>query len=333
MDIREIDVNDDVQFRDLYSTMLAALEHGRPNAPMWSEREAAVMFRSPDLSEEWHAIAAYEGSEMVGAAELVFPLLDNATMAFLGAFVAPLHRRQGIGSALVGHCLHLAEKNGRTVLLGEANLPMRERDTHPYATFAVKNGFALANVEVRRDLPLPVSDATLAGWQSEAAPHHAAYRLETFVNELPDELLESFCYLTNQLAVDAPTGDVELEAEGLTPEAMKARQAKSKAQGRSVFETLALDSTGEVVAHSTLAVSADRPGTVFQWGTIVHRAHRGHRLGLAVKAKNLAAMQAAFPDQHRVVTCNSEHNDHMLAINITMGFEPVELAAEFQRKL
>jgi hypothetical protein len=70
-----------------------------------------------------------------------------------------------------------------------------------------------------------------------------------------------------------------------------------------------------------------------QWGTIVHPDHRGHRLGMAVKARNLRALQEAYPDRSRVVTHNSEQNDHMLAINIAMGFEPVELSVEFQRKL
>lgn len=188
-------------------------------------------------------------------------------------------------------------------------------------------------MEVRRDLPLPVSDAALGRWQSEAAPYHAAYRLQTYVDELPEELLETYCALTNQLAVDAPTGDIEFEAEGLTPAAYRVREQKVKEQGRTMFETLAFDETGRVVAQSSLAVPADPSATVMQWGTIVHKEHRGHRLGLAVKVRNLATMQLAFPERRKITTTNSEVNDHMVAINAKLGFEPVELCVEFQRKL
>ena len=87
------------------------------------------------------------------------------------------------------------------------------------------------------------------------------------------------------------------------------------------------------MAHSVLCVDSDDPVNIQQFGTLVHRDHRGHRLGLAVKARNLREVQQAYPDRRRVVTTNAETNDHMVAINELMGFEPVELLAEFQRKL
>ena len=333
MQIREIDVEDNAQFHDFFVTMRDALLYQRPDAPMWSERESQVMFRGTDPSESWAAFGLYDGERLVAGGVFVLPLLDNTDKAFVEVHVAPANRRRGFGGALLDHLVRLAGDSGRAVLLGEVTVPSGERTTHPYAKFAEKHGFSLANVEVRRDLPLPVSDEQLTAWQQEAAPHHSAYRIETFVDDLPEELVESYCYLSNQLALDAPTGDIDFEPEGMTPEVFRVRQAKTKEQGRTVFETLAIDATGQAVAQSTLVVPSDYPDIVFQWGTLVHRAHRGHRLGLAVKARNLRAMQEAFPDRKRVVTSNSEDNDHMLAINIKMGFQPVELLVEFQRKL
>ena len=52
----------------------------------------------------------------------------------------------------------------------------------------------------------------------------------------------------------------------------------------------------------------------------MHREHRGHRLGLATKAVNLRAVQAARSDLTLVVTQNAETNDYMVAINELMGF-------------
>lgn len=333
MDIREIDVSDDAQFHDFYTVLRNSKLHGRPDAPVWSEREARVVFRGPDPTQEARAFAAYEEGHVVGVAEYFLPLLDNTHMAYFEVLVSPQNRRRGIGGAVLRHVVDVASGHGRTVLLGEADLPLTERETHPSVRFAARHGFDRASVEVQSELALPVSDLKLTAWEAAAAPYHRDYRIETFTDKVPDELLESYCYLLNQLAVDAPSGDIQFEPEGLTPAAHRIQRVRSKEQGHTVVETLAIDGSGEAVAQSTLVARADDPHNVWQWGTLVRRDHRGHRLGLAVKARNLRALQSAFPECRKVVTSNSEENDHMLAVNVTMGFEPVELLVEFQRKL
>ncbi len=65
----------------------------------------------------------------------------------------------------------------------------------------------------------------------------------------------------------------------------------------------------------------------------MHREHRGHRLGLATKAVNLRAVQAARGDLTLVITQNAEANDYMVAINDKMGFHPIEVSAEFVKRL
>jgi GNAT superfamily N-acetyltransferase len=72
---------------------------------------------------------------------------------------------------------------------------------------------------------------------------------------------------------------------------------------------------------------------VHQYGTFVHREHRGHKLGLATKALNLRAVQAARGDLTLVTTQNAETNDYMVAINKRMGFRPIEVAAEYVKRL
>ena len=87
-----------------------------------------------------------------------------------------------------------------------------------------------------------------------------------------------------------------------------------------------------MVAQSTLAVSLKDNTTVYQWGTFVHREHRGHRLGLATKAVNLRAVQAARDDLTLVTTQNAETNDYMVSINERIGFRPIEVHAEFVKR-
>ena len=75
------------------------------------------------------------------------------------------------------------------------------------------------------------------------------------------------------------------------------------------------------------------PGKAYQWGTLVLREHRGHRLGQATKAHNLLWLQRERADLTLLVTYNAEVNRHMIAVNEAMGFRPVERLGEYQRTL
>jgi hypothetical protein len=101
--------------------------------------------------------------------------------------------------------------------------------------------------------------------------------------------------------------------------------------GRTRVAAYALDGD-EVVAYSVAAVSNEHHHHVDQWGTLVARAHRGHRLGLAVKCGVLRAL-AAFPDKTFIETTNAETNAHMVAINEALGFEVAQVYGDFQKRL
>jgi len=218
------------------------------------------------------------------------------------------------------------------MLMCDTKISISEVEDHPYRRFLEGKGYALANIEVVRYLHLPVDESALQGWIDEAAARHDGYRIETFVDDVPDDLVESLCVLFGQLAVDAPSGTVDFEEEAMTPQRFEERRASVRAMGRTVFETLAITPDRQTVAQSTMAVPTDGGTDVHQWGTFVHREHRGRRLGMAVKALNLLSLQQARPDLLRIVTQNGETNDFMVSINETMGFEPVEASAEFVKR-
>lgn len=332
MQIKPIDVHADPEFHRFYEILREADLFERPNAPMWSEREAAVMFRRQDPTETWTAYVGFDGDDMLGVGCLTVSHDDNTDKAWVNAWVVPARRRQGIGSALIDFQVREAALLGRTTLLAQSAYDFARRDNHPYRRFAEKQGFSLASTEIGRVLELPVDDAQLQEWIDEAAQRHESYRIETFIDDVPQHLLPSYCHVLNQLALDAPTGEIDFEAEAMTPEVFRARAAKVKEQGRTAFRTVALDDSQQVVAATNLAVSTDDQEKVFQWATLVLRAHRGHRLGLAIKARNLREVQRAHPDRKFVWTSNEETNGPMVHINERMGFRPVEISAEFQRK-
>lgn len=103
--------------------------------------------------------------------------------------------------------------------------------------------------------------------------------------------------------------------------------------GRTETTTVAVGPDGDVVALTELMVTEHGRGAVFQGGTLVLPAHRGHRLGIATKVANLRRFQETFPYAQLVHSWNAEDNGPMVDINDALGFRPVEYLAEMQRKL
>ena len=79
------------------------------------------------------------------------------------------------------------------MILSSAKLPFDDRETHGYRGFAEACGYELSNYEVVRHLALPVPDEQIQEWVDKAAPHHEGYAIETFVDEVPDDLVEDRC--------------------------------------------------------------------------------------------------------------------------------------------
>ncbi len=336
MDIRALDdtaLADDVVMREFYEVSRRAQRFGREHLPFWSFEEFIGAYRSVDSGEDMELYAAYDGDRMVANASLWTPLLDNLDKAFFDLNVDVAGRRRGIGRAMVAHLEQLVRDKDRPLLISSSHLPYDDRDDHPYRRFAESCGYELYVSEVVRHLELPVPDGRIREWIDHAAPAHDGYSIETFVGAVPDDLVESLCLLLGQLAADAPSGWVDYEEEVVTPQRYAEMVEATAAMGRVRLETVALTPDRQVVAQSTLAMPLAASTRVYQWGTFVHREHRGHRLGLATKAVNLRAVQAERADLTLVTTQNGETNGYMVAINERMGFAPVEVSAEFVKRL
>jgi GNAT superfamily N-acetyltransferase len=333
MDLRLIDIHDDDVMRDFHRVVDEGDHVGRADAPRFTFEEYAAAVRAPDSGERAEHYAAYDGDTMLGTAIVYLFLLDNTDKAWLEVCVHPEHRGRGVGTALLDRVTAVAVADGRTELITDSKIPFDRVDDHPYRAFAERRGFHQSNIEVVRHLAMPVDDQRLKDWAEHAAEKADGYRVETYVGHFPDEYAESLCVLLGQLAVDAPTGDVDFEEEVMTPERLAERYEMAAAMGRETYESVALTPEGVVAAQSTLQVPVNGSTDAFQWGTFVHREHRGHRLGLAVKTANLQELQARHPHITRVTTQNGETNGYMIDINEQIGFRPVEASVEFVKRV
>ena len=91
--------------------------------------------------------------------------------------------------------------------------------------------------------------------------------------------------------------------------------------------------TGEWAGHTILCVDGTRPGYAVQEDTSVVRDHRGHRLGMLLKASMLLWMRETHPELTTIDTWNATSNSHMIAVNEALGCEVSQLGVAMQRTL
>ena len=337
MDILDVDPADDAAMAAWHAAYLEADLFERESPTPWQLPELLAEARATQTQHRYAFVSGREGGDVVAAGRVTVDLLSNSHIAFVEDYVRPGHRRRGHGRAVLDRLEELARSWGCTSALTESAWASDlgpDGTAAPGREFARATGFHLGLVDVQRAVTLPVAGDLLASLADDArASYEPDYRLDTWTGPVPDEYAEGWARLGALVATEAPMGELEFDPESPSVEALREREAVQEAQGRLKHNTVAVDAEGAVVAYSDIATTIHEPGVGYQWGTLVDPAHRGRRLGLAVKVANLAHLQASRPDITRVITYNAEVNEHMIAINRQLGFEPVEYLGEFQKSL
>ena len=336
MQIVQIDPLDETALRAWHATYLEADTRGRPFATPWMLEEARATAQAPPVAADRVFLNGVVDDEVVCVAQVILPLKDNLDHVDFHVHTHPDHQRRGYASAMLRRVEEIGAERGRTQLAAMVDHPYdlgATGDGEPGVELLRSHGFTHSLGEVQSSCRLPVPTGVLDELIAEAAAHHPGYTLRSFVDRCPDDLLESFGRAMGMLVTEAPTGTLEYEPEVFDEERIRSQEELMTKAGRTCYFTVALDGSGEVVAYTQLAVPRFDPGKAYQWGTLVHPAHRGHRLGLAVKAVNLALLQEHESGLSAVITYNAEVNDHMIAVNRRFGFEPVARSAEFEKTL
>lgn len=339
LQIREVDRDSDDDLR-AWRDICALAEESivGDHSVMWSIPELEVIWREPRKHRRDLFFAGELDGRIVAAGSVGLPVLDNLNAAEVGVSVLPEVQRRGLGSQMLAHVETVAAEHDRNRLDAMAAWPFdapADGSGSPGVEFGRVHGYTCGLSEVQRELPLPVDDALLEQLAAEAAPYHQGYEIRSWPGRVPDELIQGWLDLSATLVTEAPTGDNDHEEETTDIEAARIQEGVLEKQGRVKFNTAALDADGRVVAYTDMVLPGSDQRWVFQWGTLVHRDHRGHRLGMAVKAANLLGMQRSGNDLtgRRIVTWNAGVNDHMIGINERMGFRPTARGGELQKKI
>ncbi len=253
---------------------------------------------------------------------------DNLELAWLLLGILPERRRAGRGRAALASALDACRSLGRP-LVG-----CNGWESEATRAFAAATGFELKSQEIlRRLFPRELEPGLLDAFVAEATPYAADYELLRFTGAVPEEMLEPIAVLTESIN-DAPTDDLEIEDEKFPAERIRAYEQAQTAGGWVLRRLVARHrATGALAGHTVAAVDRERPTVGDQHDTAVARDHRGHRLGLLLKAEMLRWLAAEEPQLETIDTWNAESNGPMVAVNERLGHRVMGRELAFQRRL
>jgi GNAT superfamily N-acetyltransferase len=331
VEIREIEPQDRELVHRHWAIGKAAADATRPydfHVP-WESAWVSVSQGRDDLEQV--LLGAFDGDQMCGAARVQLPVYDNLHAAMLDCATDPSRLRQGIGTALVEAACEVARGRGRRLVMGETYAPVDEPSAG--LRFGEAMGFTVAIEDAIKVVDLLATEGQWAALEDRIAGRYDGYRIVTWHDRIPDELLDGYARLCEMFVDEAPMGELEIEAEKWDEDRIRKREARNQRESRHEAAAGAVDADGRLVAFTEALVNEHAPTWGMQSGTLVDPAHRGHSLGLAIKLANHHQIRSLFPQCRVLVTGNADVNAPMNAVNEVLGYAAVERCIELQRDL
>ena len=260
--------------------------------------------------------------------------------------VLPGFRGRGIGTALAEHVEALAHDRRRLYVYvvspegeGERLVPPTGYGSVPVANpevrFLLHRGFTLEQVERASRLALPLDDARLSSAVAAAsAVSGDDYRLHRWIRRTPQQWLDDMALMFTRMSTEYPSANLEVTQDLWDSERVRLHNDREAANPRHTLIASALHvPSGHLVGYTALSVPPESLRAVSQEDTIVLAEHRGHRLGMLLKAVNLLQLAERYPHHPAVITYNAEENRPMLAVNEALGFVAIGYEGLWKRML
>lgn len=335
--IRVVDVDDEADLHAWWSTGHAAGLVDRPYDawPPWELSRRALT--QPRDDQRVVLLAARPGGREAGAALVVLPSLDRVDTARIEVWTRPGLRRRGVGAALLGAAEAVAAAAGRRLLDATTYVGTGEDERGDGARFARRHGWSVVE---ESDAKLLELDAAAPRWDpltAEVREHLGDHRVLLAVDRVPDVHAAGFCALLSAFASLLPPSAREHGDASWDLGRLRAQEARDAQLGRRRLVALALAPDGMPVGFSDLRVDGPSSPLAGVGGTLVLPAHRGRRLGLALKLashRGLLDLRAAgrVACTH-VETENATSNRAMNDVNERLGYRRLEVALDLQRRI
>lgn len=273
-------------------------------------------------------VARTDEGRVAGHSSLEVSHWDNPDLAMVFCSVHPMARGSGVGTQLLEGQVSAARDLRRSSLLTFSS-------EYSYPTgFLEAHGFAAGQLTAQRRLhPRHLDYAHVEELANRAGRRAAEYELIQLDGPASEEMLPGLTALFEAIN-DAPNDGIDREPDTFPVERARRYDAAMAARRQHVYRLLACHRrTGEWAGHTILCVDETRPGYAVQEDTSVLMSHRGHRLGMWLKASMLLWMHDLRPELTAIDTWNARTNTHMIAVNDALGCEVSALGVALQRTI
>ena len=323
--------DDDVTALDAYVALVAACTavDAPPGAPLTRHALQCELRYGWD-GEPGRAYLGVHLGEVVAGLGWFGSERDNLEIAWLEPLVHPAQRRRGHGAGLIAAAEDLCRAEGRPLVSVEVwQTPAAE-------AFAQRVGYPVVQETVIRDQFLIHDEAErlrLADLRAEAASHSGDYDLVRIAGRTPEHLLEDLV-AASAASNDAPLDDLEYEDEIFDVDRIRAYEDAQLVAGSRFRRVIAVHrESGAVAGHTVVSVDNEQPQYGDQHDTTVVPTHRGHRLGLGLKAEMLDWLLEEEPALNQIRTQNAGSNDPMIAVNELLGYTVTGRRLILQRRI
>ncbi|MFA7762071.1 GNAT family N-acetyltransferase [Streptomyces sp. NPDC048723] len=306
-----------------HQVVAASMAHDLPEVPSPGPEQIHAQLTKPALGSRlltWLATGT-DGSP-VGIARLrLFTSPARDHLAELELHVDPAYRRLGTGSLLLSTVVAACRAEDRRSLIVEAAADS------PGDAFCEKRDFRQALALDHLILRLDQWDE--AGVLQIAKAEHPGYRLTGWTGTVPDDLADAFAAAKNAMN-DMPVGDLDYGNVAWDADRVRTMAQVIADRGDTLLTIAAVHDDGTMAGYTEILLPQGSAPRAQQYDTAVVPAHRGHGLGLWVKAAMVRRLRAEHPGVVEIETDNAEDNVHMLAVNHRLGFRSYRRTREFQ---
>ncbi|ATH96450.1 GNAT family N-acetyltransferase [Dermabacter jinjuensis] len=325
------------QYWDLYRVLdeeFCGAHERRTPGQLRAEHADTDHKRSYQLVAE---VESLEGARMIaGLAELQLPLAENTDTQEIELVVYPAWRGKGIGTMLTDALRDIMKHEERPKAFGYALTHVDSTQAEnelPASRIATRLGLAKVATEFVSTVSLPLDRDLVEDLHVEVEASLGKYRIITWEGDVPEEHMEQWCVLLNQMVADAPTEDSSREKPEYDEERVRAIEARSAERGYRRLTAVALASNGTFAGTSYVMFREDGSRLGEQAITLVMPEHRGHNLGLALKLMTHRLLTETESKVDVLRTYTNHTNTHMNAINERLGYRRVAKEITFEGKI